>query len=73
MFNFRRLFRTREAQFTECPDHFDHPDVKRMTLRELADLPPPQMCETQRRTKANCGRAKREPEEVRGGNEAITN
>jgi hypothetical protein len=41
MMNFRRLFRTREALAFGVPDILDHPDLRRMTLRELADLPFP--------------------------------
>ena len=43
MINFRRLFRKREAPVTDFSDLLDHPDLKRMTLRELADLPLPRI------------------------------
>ena len=41
MMIFRRLFSTRETTVFDPPDVLDHPDLRRMTLRELADLPLP--------------------------------
>lgn len=38
---FRRMFRTPEVPVSGSSGPLDHPDVKRMTLRELADLPLP--------------------------------
>lgn len=37
---FRRIGRGREM----IPDPIDHPDIRSMTLRELADLPFPRPC-----------------------------
>ncbi len=41
MITLRRLFRRSEALPFEPADPLDHPDLQRMTLRELADLPLP--------------------------------
>ena len=41
MIDVRRLFRKREAPLGKGPDVLDHPDLMRMSLRELADLPLP--------------------------------
>jgi hypothetical protein len=41
MITFWRLFRKTQWRLSESSDPFDHHDVKRMSLRELADLPMP--------------------------------
>jgi hypothetical protein len=43
MITFRRLFRRSEAPAFDPPDLLDHPDLQRMSLRELADLPLPRL------------------------------
>jgi mono/diheme cytochrome c family protein len=39
--NLRHLFSRTEAQTSDSSNLLDHPDIQRMTLRELADLPLP--------------------------------
>jgi hypothetical protein len=43
MITLRRLFTRTEVPAFDPPDPLDHPDLQRMTMRELADLPLPRL------------------------------